>query len=767
MKRIFRYITGISLATFSLACSPEAPFTDDGNSDQGPGGSEEEKEYIEISSADDLMQFAADVNQMNGMESEDVVLTCDIDMSGIKDWTPIGNGIFLGVTSGTEHNSTYEGAAFKGNFDGRGHAILNLDLTSEIPAPQSENGNASTPYGLFGILDGAKVSNLVMGTDNGENSSLSVTAAGAADAGVIAGVCYGSIIENCKNFMPIDCRGSLTDSKRFTAAMVGFLSSGADGATCSVLKNLENNGAVTAVPGANTQNGGTSVQVAGICGLSDTWTAAINKNEISGCVNNGDIMSQVPRSAGIAAAINMNTVLSGCVNNGDHVNNSEGARAANITCILGSKAEMYDCINKGDLTVPHSQAQGGGLVCLLNHETVLLMGGGNYGTVICNNESGYHGLLAANWSKFSSASNMEAGGSFGLWSESGEHDMVELTEANYMDYIGKYNASDISRMRNITLGGDEPGQGGNPEAELKILFIGNSFTRDAVEHLPGMLDAAGLDKVKLVHMYYGGRTVPEYYSGFETKNDYTCYMSFPGSGFWVESKGRTIEYMAASDTWDIVTIQEHTGNSAAWLWTADEKDALQGLIDKVVSTQGENSPVFYYIMSQAYFDMDKIAQSQRPMMTFSTQDEMYDVIVSQAQKVMSEVSFNGGLIPTGTVLQNLRTSYLDTEMNLTRDGYHMDYGIARYAASCAVFETLISPNFGGLLLDGNTYRYDVTDETEGSWTTPVTDFSAPIALMAARYALETPYQVTDMSDVQEPKPGNGIDDIEVEEGNKE
>ena len=44
------------------------------------------------------------------------------------------------------------------------------------------------------------------------------------------------------------------------------------------------------------------------------------------------------------------------------------------------------------------------------------------------------------------------------------------------------------------------------------------------------------------------------------------------------------------------------------------------------------------------------------------------------------------IIPTGTVLQNLRTSPLNNEMDLTRDGYHMDYGLSRYAAACAVFE---------------------------------------------------------------------------------
>ena len=123
---------------------------------------------------------------------------------------------------------------------------------------------------------------------------------------------------------------------------------------------------------------------------------------------------------------------------------------------------------------------------------------------------------------------------------------------------------------------------------------------------------------------------------------------------------------------------------------------------------------------------------------------MFDVIVAQARKVLDETEIDE-IIPTGTVLQNLRSSSLDNEMNLTRDGYHMDYGISRYAAACAVFEMLISPSFGGVTLDDNPFRYDVSNTESGSYSTPVTDENQSIALQAARYAMEHPFEVTPMS----------------------
>ena len=119
------------------------------------------------------------------------------------------------------------------------------------------------------------------------------------------------------------------------------------------------------------------------------------------------------------------------------------------------------------------------------------------------------------------------------------------------------------------------------------------------------------------------------------------------------------------------------------------------------------------------------------------------------------------------MLQNLRTSPLNNDMDLTRDGYHMDYGLSRYAAACAVFESIISPSFDGKKLDGNSFRYNVSSTADGTYTTPVTDDNQPVALQAARYALATPFAVTDMSPGTQ-TPGNGIEDTDFEnDSNKE
>ena len=280
---------------------------------------------------------------------------------------------------------------------------------------------------------------------------------------------------------------------------------------------------------------------------------------------------------------------------------------------------------------------------------------------------------------------------------------------------------------------------GNSQEELSILFIGNSFTVDAVSHLPGLLDAAGIKKVHMIHMYYGGRPVSQYNKGWDTFSDYTLYECLPGSNVWTTTPNANLAEVAGRKKWDIVTIQEHTGDAAAWTWNETAKNNIQGLMDKVKAAQGDNVPKFYYVLSQAYSDMSKIGNASKPSITWTDHEGMWNVIVAFGRKVMENIPFDG-IISTGVMLENLRTSAINNSKYLTRDGFHMDSGIACYGASCVVFETLITPKYN-VQLSGNTYTYDVSNAN----TTPVTTANAPVAREAAKYAVMSPYVVKKMN----------------------
>lgn len=676
-----------------------------------------------ISTADQLIEFASLVNQgkdyskfcQNGV----VVLLNDIDMTG-KTWTPIGTAKM--------NNYNPDGTAFTGKFNGWGHSIRNIKMT---PTYSSEvDGNT---YGLFGFLNGATVENLVMGAPGGDSSELTFKGNGILDAGVFAGVCRNSTIKNCVNYVPMTVNGNAVNANRTTmGAFAGYVVSMKDEE--SVLDNLVNYGNMVCKQGSNSNNGGDGVIVGGIVGHAHGNDAAVG-NTISNCVNYGNMTSEVSRTAGIAGSIQNVTTLSACKNYGDQTNTGTNIRPGMITCYMSDYCYMKDCENHGDLVLTQSgsNARGGGLVCLISAATAEITGGGNYGMIvgdILNQTTATNrklGQIAADFSNFAKVENVVVAGSIGTYN-GGQYKMASLNNDNYMDYIGVYSAANSSKIKNIIFDGADA---------INVLFIGNSFTDDSVKHLPGMLAAAGIKNVNMVHMYFGGRLMSVYNNEWATASDYNCYTCNAGQTSWTTSTGKTLKDVAESRQWDVVTIQEHTGNAAAWTWNATAKANFAGVINHIKESQ-ENAKI-YYIMSQAYQNMDKIGSGSKPSITWTDQIGMFNVISAFGQNVMKDCDLDG-IIPTGTMLQNLRTTSLNNSLGLTRDGYHMDYGISRYGASCTVYEVALAP-LTGKRLDDISYLYNESGEGK----TPVTEANAPIAKLAAKNAIAKPFEITDMS----------------------
>lgn len=127
-----------------------------------------DNEYA-VSSAEGMSWFADQVNT-NGKAGMTITLTNDIDLNNVE-WTPIGQ-------TGGYNVATF----FQGVFDGNGHTIKNLKITTT-----NEGGNYAA--GLFGFIDAASatIKNLTIegAVVNGHHWT-----------GVIAGYLSGTI-ENC------------------------------------------------------------------------------------------------------------------------------------------------------------------------------------------------------------------------------------------------------------------------------------------------------------------------------------------------------------------------------------------------------------------------------------------------------------------------------------------------------------------------------------------------------------------------------------------
>lgn len=705
----------------------------------------ENSETYEITTADELVALATAVNEGKSIVKT-ALLKNDIDMSSVTTWTPIGNAVCPAGAA----DAAITGNAWTGTFDGNGHKITNLKMVSA-------GTEAGRNYGLFGVLaPGALVQNFIIDA----SCSLEVTATASLATGIVAGYVYDATVRDVTNHASMTFKGK-AGAVFMSMAMIGQIYCNEKGV---IIDSCHNYGEIKAENEDNLEAGAKAYHIAGIAGFAHALSGSSAMTTISDCSNGGNMTSAAARTSGIVAAMNRNVQLVNCENTGNQLNTmpkTDGSRLGNITCNITDGCKMTGCVNRGNL-ISTTAGRCGGITSLSN--AAVFENCANYGEILTDGQ--YRGLFWGYNTKNATWKNCIASGKVGTYNN-GTPVYDEYTEAQKAIYLGIQKAGTSSTLTDIDyqIGVKEPEPQPIVEADLSILFIGNSFTKDAVEHLPGILKAAGLEKVHMIHMYYGGRLVSQYYSGWNSSSDYKLYECLPGSSTWTTESNANLAEVAARKKWDIVTIQEHTGNAAAWTWNDTAKGNIQGLVDKVKEAQGSNVPKFYYILSQAYFNMGKIGSGSQPSITWTDQAGMWETIASFGKNVMQNVSFDG-VISTGAMLQNMRTSILDNDLNLTRDGYHMDNGIARYGASCTVFESIITPKFN-VKMDGNAYRYDVSNTTEGSYSTPVTDANAPIALIAARHAIANPYVVTDMSDVREDLPGNSIGDVDYEEGSKE
>ena len=98
------------------------------------------------------------------------------------------------------------------------------------------------------------------------------------------------------------------------------------------------------------------------------------------------------------------------------------------------------------------------------------------------------------------------------------------------------------------------------------------------------------------------------------------------------------------------------------------------------------------------------------------------------------------VIPTGTAIQNARTTELNTQHGLLRDNKHLGYGVGRYVAACAWFEALLAPVYEVTVV-GNVATHEPTDsEKEKSIyeTVAVTDANRTLCQQCAASAVSHP-----------------------------
>lgn len=228
---------------------------------------------------------------------------------------------------------------------------------------------------------------------------------------------------------------------------------------------------------------------------------------------------------------------------------------------------------------------------------------------------------------------------------------------------------------------------------ISILAIGNSFSVDAMEYLFPILQQAGYSKIYLGNLYIGGCSL-ETHAGNIASNasSYTYYTNTNGT--WSNRSSGPVTAMD-SRQWDYVSIQQVSQNSGM-------PETFDPYLGQVVAAVKEHCPGarIMWHMTWAY-------QSGSTHSGFAnygkSQSQMYNAIVNAAKsRILTDSSFDF-VIPSGTAVQNLRTSFLGDV--LTRDGYHMSYNNGRLATAMMWAKQITGCDLNDITYTPSSYRY--------------------------------------------------------------
>ena len=219
---------------------------------------------------------------------------------------------------------------------------------------------------------------------------------------------------------------------------------------------------------------------------------------------------------------------------------------------------------------------------------------------------------------------------------------------------------------------------------VRVLAIGNSFSQDAVEqYLWELAEEAGV-KMIIGNAYRGGQGFQSHWIDVTEANNTFEYRKVQ-DGKRTNTPHSALADIITDEPWQYITFQQVSQESGL---TTTFEPYLTELIEYTQGLQTNPNAIYGYHQTWAYSH----DSTHGGFANYDNRQEvMYDSIclaVQYATAMHPELSF---VVPSGTAIQNARTTYLGDNMN--RDGYHLDLKMGRYTAACVWLEVItgISP----------------------------------------------------------------------------
>lgn len=313
---------------------------------------------------------------------------------------------------------------------------------------------------------------------------------------------------------------------------------------------------------------------------------------------------------------------------------------------------------------------------------------------------------------------------------------LEISELDFMPLAKDKRSENIYIMAKeaAELAKQNKYEATSPECRsMKLLMIGNSYGNDAMAYFEKILHDAGYINVVIGHMGESSMAINDHYHNIDDDptNDYIYKSS--GTTFSVHHKtvnGVYVELEAdykkivADEDWDVITFYQGP-NSMATLTDESYYSELNNFCAALRANMTNPEGKIVYYMPWVHGEENTSGY--------------YKKLSELTQKLFVGNELIDGIIPAGTVIQNLRTSYLnsstDGKGDINRDWGHLNYGVGRYAVGLTFYAYLTGGDIHGI-------SYIPTVEEA---RLPFTDPKENIEVIreAIGNALEAPFEITE------------------------
>lgn len=264
---------------------------------------------------------------------------------------------------------------------------------------------------------------------------------------------------------------------------------------------------------------------------------------------------------------------------------------------------------------------------------------------------------------------------------------------------------------------------------FKVLSIGNSFSEDAQRYLVDIALSYGIPEENIVvaNMFIGGAELTRHINNIQSDAGAYTYQRFVGNSL-THTGGTSLSTAIAAEDWDVVTFQQASHHSGL---ISEYEDHVETLSQWAKDNTTNDDVVIAWHQTWAYEQTSNHSGFSNYNRSQTTMYNMInDVYVEKVQR-LSDVEI---LIPSGTAIQNARTSWMGDRF--TRDGYHLTDPLGRYIGSLSYFKAITG--------------FEISVDTISFAPLGVSLEQQLMAFEAANNAYNNPYQVTNSIFVEEP-----------------